>query len=151
MKIQNFGELTKIEKMVFRNSEFSQTFQRFFLEKIDFFVPIFFDQKCSDFFRRKIVRPIFFRVPISIPNFPKIPKIILRTACDRSKNTNSTHEEKVSLFFPILTSDPLHTDRISWILCAGLLVKYQGHCGQQCRSDTRMLLATRVVKTRHCF
>ena len=34
------------------------------------------------------------RVPISIPNFPKIPKITLRTARDHSKNTNSTHEEK---------------------------------------------------------
>ena len=50
------------------------------------------------FFRRFVFRQKYFRVPISIPNFPKIPKITLRTACDHLKNTNSAHE-KNRLFF----------------------------------------------------
>ena len=47
----------------------------------DFSTNCFFDQKFSDFFRRKIGRPKNFRAPISILNFPKIPKITLRKSC----------------------------------------------------------------------
>ena len=53
-----------------------------------------FDQKFSDFFRRKIFRPKFFGSLIPIPNFPKIPKIVLRTACDHFKNTKTLPEDK---------------------------------------------------------
>ena len=82
----------------------SKNFQQIFFRSEIFSIKILVDQKCSskifstvcfDFFSIKNVRPIFFGSPISIPNFPKIPKITLRTLCDRSKNTNSTHEEKV--------------------------------------------------------
>ena len=48
-----------------------------------------FDQKFSDFFRRKKIRPEIFGLPIPIPISPKIPKITLRTACDHFKNTNN--------------------------------------------------------------
>ena len=107
LKIQNF-EISKNFRKIFEISKFWIFIdffnENFFDQKSIFFGPkFFFDKTFSDFFRRKFCRSIFFRVPISIPNFPKIPKIILRTACDRSKNTNSTHEEKVSLFSPILT------------------------------------------------
>ena len=42
-----------------------------------------------DFFRRKIFRPENFGSPIPIPNFSKIPKIILRTPCDDSKQVEN--------------------------------------------------------------
>ena len=80
--------------------------KKMFEKKSKFFGPnFFFDQKFSDFFRRFFFRPIFFRVPISIPNFPKIPKIILRTACDHSKNTianclKTFRRKKTTNFFP---------------------------------------------------
>ena len=87
----------------FRNFEFSSIF---FFDKKSKFVwsPIFFDQKFSDFFRRKFFRPKFFRVLISIPNFPKIPKISLRTACDHYKHTNNEHEIKIAFILYYLTS-----------------------------------------------
>ena len=50
----------------------------------------------SNFFSIK-----FFWSPIPILNFPKIPKITLRTACDHFKNTNSAHEKK-TVFFPTI-------------------------------------------------
>ena len=103
-KILRFRKIFE-KKQKSQNFEFSLTFSTkiFSTKNRKILVPkIFFDQTFSDFFRRKMFRPKIFRVPISIPNFPKIPKIILKTACDRSKNTNSTHEEKVQFFSSIL-------------------------------------------------
>ena len=54
-----------------------------------------FDQKFPDFFRRKFFRPEIFGLPIPIPNFPKIPKITLRTACDHFKKQL---EQKVTVY-----------------------------------------------------
>ena len=42
-----------------------------------------------------------FRAPISMPNDPKIPKIILRTAYGHYKITNSVHEKKLLFFCSI--------------------------------------------------
>ena len=79
--------------------------EKFFGKKSKIFGPKkHFDQKFSDFFRRKIFRRKIFGSPISIPNDPKIPKITLRTACDHYKITNSEHEEKVTFFLFYLTS-----------------------------------------------
>ena len=57
------------------------------------------EKKSSIFFDRKIFRSkkidetffghFFFREPISIPNFPKIPKITLRKLCDEAWYTSS--------------------------------------------------------------
>ena len=87
----------------------------------NFWSKFFWDQKISifsrNFFRWKIFRPNFFWVPIPIPNFPKIPKITLRTACDHFKNTNSTHEKKVPFFSvkcclgTLSLVDPLYSNR----------------------------------------
>ena len=41
-----------------------------------------------------------------LKHFPRIPKIILRTASDHFKNTNSAHEKTVT-FLLYLTSDPV--------------------------------------------
>ena len=69
LKFQNFENLT------FRNfqnlKKIDQTFSR------PNFLIIFFD----DFFSIKL-----FSLPIPIPNFPKIPKIILRKSCDEFWN-----------------------------------------------------------------
>ena len=64
---------------------------------IHFFIEKFFGQKSknfdpkkkfgqtfSDFFRRICFRPKCFGLPISIPNFPKIPKIAFRKLCDEA-------------------------------------------------------------------
>ena len=56
------------------------------------------------FLTKKKSWPNFFWPPISKQNFPKIPKITLRTACDQYKNANDTHEKKVPLFLYYLPS-----------------------------------------------
>ena len=90
--------------MKFWNFEFSLTFstkkisiknRKFVVQKIN--------QQFSDFFSTKIVRPIFFRVPISIPNFPKIPKITLRKSCDEFWNDFSIYFQKYIIFSSYLT------------------------------------------------
>ena len=85
----------------FFSSKFSMTF--FSIKNIfrptKNFDQMFFRQKFSDFFRRKIFDQKIFGSHIPIPNDPKIPKITLRTAYDHYKNTNSAHEKKL-LFSP---------------------------------------------------
>ena len=122
MKIQNF-EISKIFRTFFEISKFwifIDFFNDFFSTKNrKMLVPKkHFDQKCSDFFRRKMFRPIFFRVPISIPNFPKIPKIILRTACDRSKYTKNAHEKKLGFFLNIAILPRLYGSNFVDPLCS---------------------------------
>ena len=83
---------------------FDQTFSGFFFDR-------FFSIKMFDLFFRTFFSTIFFLhfflgSPISIPNFPKIPKITLRTACDHYKITNSAHEEKVTFFCTIYRQTP---------------------------------------------
>ena len=90
-----WSEKKNVKKRIVEKSLVEKIFDRHFFDYNIYFRPLFF-------------RPNFFGEknrwkkidkksgsPISIPNFPKIPKIILRTACDRSKNTNSTHEGKI--------------------------------------------------------
>ena len=121
MKIQNF-EISKIFRKKIEISKF-WIFINFFIEK-------FFDQKSKIFgpknfptksfrifFRRKNYRPKKFRAPISMPNDPKIPKIILRTAYDHYKITNSVHEKKTPFFLLYLTSDPVLGGWGSWTFC----------------------------------
>ena len=59
-----------------------------------------FDEKFSGFFSTKHFPTKYYRITISIPNDPKIPKITLRTACDHYKNTNNAHNIKKSDIFP---------------------------------------------------
>ena len=108
MKIQNF-EISKMFRKFFEISKFWIF--------IDFFIDFFFGKKSKILgpkkFSTKSFRIFFFDEkifdkkigsPISIPNDLKIPKIILRTACDHYKITNSEHEEKVTFFLYYLTS-----------------------------------------------
>ena len=80
------------------------------------------------FFDEKIFDNFFFRVSISIPNFPKIPKITLRTACDHYKNTNNAHEIKVSSILIYFPSDPVLGGRGSWTFCTTQTIS-----SRQCR------------------
>ena len=85
MKIQSFEIYIFFEN--FSKSqifEFSLTFSTiFFRPKIDFFLSQkIFDEKVFGFCRRFFFHPKFFGSPISIPNFPKIPKITLRKLYD---------------------------------------------------------------------
>ena len=106
----------------FQNFEFSLTFSTiFFRSKIEnFWSQKFSTKKFSDFFRRKIFRPTFFGSPIPIPNFPKIPKIILRTTCvhpNGMKNEDKVSWYKKSLFF-VLKPDAGPWELGGWdILC----------------------------------
>ena len=108
MKIQNF-EISNFFRKFFENSKFWIFIdffnEHFFGQKSKIFGPkIFFDQKFSDFFRRNFVRPIFFRVPIPIQNFPRIPKITLRTTCvhpNSAKIDTKTHGTKKAFFCTI--------------------------------------------------
>ena len=102
------GKIFEIFEKIF---DFSLTFStKNFRTKNRKMFPKKSDQKFSDFFRRKFFRPCFFGSPISIPNDPKIPKIILRTACDHYKNTNNAHEKCFVL-------DVLWRPSAWWILC----------------------------------
>ena len=61
-------------------------------------------QKKIDFFRSKIFRSnifdeIIFCSPIPIPNFPKIPKIILRKLCDELRDTKTADSKFLILDF----------------------------------------------------
>ena len=100
-----FDRKNKVNKVIhffFRSKIFS--IKKYFFDQ-NMFRPLFFfgTSFLIFFFRRKNFRQTIFGSPIPIPNFPKIPKIILRTACDRSKYTKNTHGENVSDFPPILT------------------------------------------------
>ena len=118
MKIQNF-EISKNfrKKSKFQNFEFSLTFstKKKSTKKSKIFGPENFStKKFSDFFRRKIFRPKFFRSPIPIPNFPEIPKIMLRKPCDDSKQTK-TSKNHLSYFFS------LESEKDSWDLASHLV------------------------------
>ena len=81
---------------------------------------IFSTKKCSIkmfdhiFFRRKFFRPTIFWSPISIPNFPKIPKITLRKSCDELNDAKNRKPEsflqKCSRFFAHLVN-VMHNSR----------------------------------------
>ena len=102
MKIQNFEISIFFEHFSkFQNFEFSLTFSTKFFstKKPKTFGPKNCSiKKFSIFFRRKMFRPKNFRSPIPIPNFPKIPKIMLRKPCDDSKQTK-TPKIHLSYFF----------------------------------------------------
>ena len=68
-------------------------------KKSFFFSDIFstkniFDFFRSDFFPMKTFRRKNICSHISIPNFPKIPKMTLRTACEHFRNTKTLPEDK---------------------------------------------------------
>ena len=95
--------------------------EKFFDQKIEnVWSKKFSTKKFSDFFRRKKNRSNFFGSPIPIPNFPKIPKIILRTPCDDSKqveNQKTFCKNKKTLFFPLNLKYPSLQSPASDILC----------------------------------
>ena len=63
----------------------------------------------------------YFSRPIPIQKCPKIPKIVLRTACDPFKNTNSAHEKQF-LFLLYFPSDPVLGGWGSWTFCTDTLL-----------------------------
>ena len=112
-KFQNF---VFFEKSKFWNFEFPLTFSSIFRAKIEIVCPKKIDQNFPDFFRWKNVRRKKIGSSISIPNDPKIPKIILRSACDHYKIMNREHEEKVTFLY-YLPSDPVLGEWGSWTFC----------------------------------
>ena len=73
-----------VEKKIIENFDEKKSDQKIFSTNQKISTNTFFDQKFSDYFRTN-----FFGSPIPIPNFPKNPKIILRTPCDDSKETKT--------------------------------------------------------------
>ena len=89
-------------KQIIENQSFFDVFfsikkfaTNFFSSKNVSIQKIFFDKNVLGFFSTKNCRIKKCWLPIPIRNFPKIPKIILRTACDHYKNTNNAHEKKL--------------------------------------------------------
>ena len=71
---------------------------RFFCSNFGENQKIFFKCFCSDFFHFEIIFSILF-FTTSIQNFLKIPKIILRTACDHSKDAkNRKNQGRIHYF-----------------------------------------------------
>ena len=112
------GDPKKNWSKIFRRKKSENFSSKIFWDQ-QFSIEHFFDQNfgrpkifdknfstfCFDiFFRRKFFRQFFFGSPISIPNDPKIPKIILRTTCDHYKNTNIAFEKKTTFFSRYLPS-----------------------------------------------
>ena len=79
-----------------------------------------FDQKFSDFFRRKNVRPIFFEYLFRSQIFQRFQKSYLEQRAIILKIRTARTKKKFDFLKQILTSDPLHMDRISWKPVASL-------------------------------
>ena len=113
--IENFDEKNPIKKY-FRSTK---NFDQIFFDPISFSTKNYFRQNVFGFFVDEKIFDQKIWLPIPMANFPKIPKIILRTASDHFKNTNSTHEKKVpfsptkcclgtlSLVVPLCSNPPL--------------------------------------------
>ena len=81
-----------------------------------------FDQKVFGFFSTKILSPNFFGSSIPMPNFPKNPKIMLKTPSDDSKETKNRKnllQNKKPLFFRLNPKYPSLQSPASDILCTG--------------------------------
>ena len=101
-----FGFLGKFgigigDPKMFERNFFVEKNPKTFWSKI--FGPKFFSTKMfSDFFRRKMFSQKTFRSPIPTPNFPKIPKIMLRKPCDDYKQTKTSKNHLSYVFSPNL-------------------------------------------------
>ena len=110
MKIEHFKISIFLNN--FRNFEifdFHWLFQRFFRKMFDLekYFSIFFDKM----FRRIFFRWKFFCLPISIPKFPKIPKIALRKLCDEPR----TDFPSSYFYFPYLERGDPWPGEILWV------------------------------------
>ena len=106
------------------------------VQKIDpknIFQPtFFFDQNVFEFFRRKKLSMKQIWLPIPMRNFPKIPKITLRTACEHLKKVRAQshcvgfasrpHESSLSCF---LKPAELIFSEIPGIITFELLIRFE--------------------------
>ena len=61
----------------------------------------------------------FFWTPMSMQNFPRIPKITLRTPADQAKDAKNAKQEKCTFILYYFPFDPVLGERGSWTFCVG--------------------------------